>query len=342
MEHRTLGSSEVNVSRIIMGLLTVGGNKENGFAVLGTTDLTGLRRQLDMCLAAGVDTFDVANVYSGGAAETILGQALGDRRQSVVLATKAGYPKGTGPRDSGTSRAHLIAECHASLRRLNTDYIDLFQVHVPDARTPISETVEALQELQRLGMIRAYGLSNFQAHHITDATWTARTRGAAAVASHQAQYSLLHRDIEHSALPAAIEAGVATIAYSPLARGWLTGKYTDAHQPNPLATPPVRNPDQLADILDALHKVANEARTTLAQAALAWVLDRPGVDALIVGARDEAQLADNLAAADIKLTRDHHNLLTAASVPSLPYPVDYLLSHVPNHLSHTEHELYGR
>jgi aryl-alcohol dehydrogenase-like predicted oxidoreductase len=325
MEQRRLGRSGLRVSALTLGTMTFGGRGD--FANVGSTDVDGARRHIDLCLDHGVTCIDTADVYSDGHAEEILGEALGSRRDKVVLATKARFPMGEGPNDAGLSRHHLIAACEASLRRLKTDHIDLYQVHQWDGQTPLEETLEALDTLTKAGKIRYAGCSNFSAWHLMKARATADAHGYQGFVSQQIHYTLQAREAEYELVPIAIDQGVGILVWSPLAGGLLSGKYRrgqrgpeGSRQLTDWNEPPVRDEDALYDIVDVLVEIGEGHGVSAAQVALAWLLGRPGVDSLIIGARTDEQLADNLAAAELTLSADERARLDEVSAPPLLYP----------------------
>src|SRR5919107_611683 len=325
MEYRQLGRSGLRVSPLTLGTMTFGGGGK--FANVGSTDGDGARRQIEMCLDAGVNLFDTADVYSDGLSEEILGQALAGRRDRVLVATKARMPMGDGPNDAGLSRHHLIRACEASLRRLGTDHIDLYQVHEWDGVTPMEETLEALDDLQRAGKIRYAGCSNFSGWQLSKAIGVSERRGLVRYVSQQIYYSLQARDAEYELVPAGLDQGVGILVWSPLAGGLLSGTYRRDQQ-GPEGSrhltdwnePPVRNPDQTYDVIDALVEIGDGHGVSAAQVALAWVIGRPGVCSAIVGARTEEQLADNLGAATLELSAEERARLDELSAPPLIYP----------------------
>jgi aryl-alcohol dehydrogenase-like predicted oxidoreductase len=325
MEYRQLGSSGLRVSALTLGTMTFGGL--DNFAAVGSTDVAGATRQIDLCLDRGVNFIDTADVYSGGESEEILGAALKGRRDRVLLATKARMPMGDGPNDAGLSRHHLIASCEASLRRLGTDHIDLYQVHEWDGQTPLEETLEALDTLVRDGKVRYVGGSNYGGWQLMKALGVADRHGYRRFVTQQIYYSLQSRDAEYELLPIAVDQGIGIIVWSPLAGGLLSGKYRRGVEP-PAGSrhltdwnePPVRNREQLYDVVAALVEIGEGHGVSAAQVALAWSLARPGVVSLIVGARTEEQLADNLGAADLKLSDGEHARLEELSRPPLIYP----------------------
>jgi aryl-alcohol dehydrogenase-like predicted oxidoreductase len=324
MEYRQLGRSGLRVSTLTLGTMTFGGR--GNFAKVGDTDVAGARRQVDVALDAGVNLIDTADVYSAGASEEIVGEVLEGRRERVLVATKARMPMGSGPNDAGLSRHHLIASVEDSLRRLRTDHIDLYQVHEWDGRTPLEETLETLDTLVRAGKIRYVGCSNYAGWQLLKALGVSERRGVERFVSQQIHYSLQAREAEYELVPAGLDQGVGILVWSPLAGGLLSGKYRrGAEQPegrqlSGWGEPPVRDEDALYDIVDVLVEVAEARGASPAQVALAWLLGRPGVSSVIIGARTDAQLADNLGAAGLELEDSERARLDAVSAPPLLYP----------------------
>ena len=325
MDYRQLGRSGLRVSALTLGTMTFGGRDR--FASVGSTDVEGATRQIDLCLDRGVNFIDTANVYSTGVSEEILGAALKGRRDRVLIATKARMPMGDGPNDAGLSRHHLIAECEASLRRLGTDHIDLYQVHEWDGQTPLEETLEALDTLVRSGKVRYVGASNYAGWQLMKALATSDRHGYQRFVTQQIYYSLQARDAEYELVPLAVEEGVGILAWSPLAGGLLSGKFrrgvegpAGSRALSDWGEPPVRDQEQLYDTIEALVEIGEGHGVSAAQVALAWLLGRPGVVSLIIGARTDEQLADNLAAADLVLTDEERARLEQVSRPPLIYP----------------------
>jgi aryl-alcohol dehydrogenase-like predicted oxidoreductase len=325
MEYRQLGRGGLRISPLTLGTMGFGGAGQ--FSDVGEIDLAGARRQVDMALDAGVNLIDTADIYSLGASEEIVGAALEGRRERVLLATKARFAMGPGPNDGGLSRHHLIEACEASLRRLRTDHIDLYQVHEWDGQTPLEETLGALDDLVRSGKVRYVGCSNFAGWHVMKALGIARQHGLPTFVSQQVYLSLQERSAEYEIVPSAIDQGLGLLIWSPLAGGWLTGKYRRGQQPPAGARhsgkwgePPIYDEDRLYDTIDLLVEVAQARGVSAAQVALAWLLQRPGVTSVIVGARTEEQLADNLAAAELELSEEERAGLEAVSRPPLLYP----------------------
>jgi aryl-alcohol dehydrogenase-like predicted oxidoreductase len=325
MDYRQLGRSGLRVSALSLGTMTFGGR--GSMASVGTTDVAGARRQLDLCLDAGVNLIDTADVYSAGVSEEILGEALQGRRDRLLLATKARMPMGEGPNDAGLSRHHIIAGCEASLRRMKLDHIDLFQVHEWDGHTPLDETLHALDTLVRDGKVRYVGASNYAGWQLMKALAVADAHGYQRFVSQQIHYTLQAREAEYELVPLTIDQGVGILVWSPLAGGLLSGKFRRG-QRGPEGTralsdwnePPVRDRGALYDIVDALVEVGEAHGVSAAQVALAWLLGRPGVTSLVIGARTDEQLADNLAAASLELAAEERARLDEVSEPPLLYP----------------------
>ena len=346
MDYRQLGRSGLRVSALTLGTMTFGGRDK--FANVGTTDVEGATRQIDMCLEAGINLIDTADVYSGGLSEEIVGRAVRGRRDRVLLATKARMPMGDGPNDAGLSRHHIIRACEASLRRMGTDYIDLYQVHEWDGATPLEETLDALDHLVSSGKVRYIGCSNYAGWHIMKALGISERRGLQRFVSQQIYYSLEARDAEYELVPAGLDQGVGILVWSPLAGGLLSGKYrrgedypegsrhlTDWNEP------PVRNEDKLFDTIEVLVEIADARGVAPAQVALAWTLGRPGIASVVVGARTEEQLADNLGAPDLTLADDERARLDEVSAPPLLYPYWHQAKTSSDRLSEADLTLLG-
>lgn len=325
MEYRQLGRSGLRVSVLTLGTMTFGGS--GAFAKTGDTDAAGARRLVDVALEAGINLFDTANVYSWGVSEEILGQALRGRRDAALITTKARMRMGEGPNDAGLSRHHLIAACEASLRRLGTDWIDLYQLHEWDGQTPLEETLEALDTLVSSGKVRYVGCSNYSGWHLMKALAIADARGWQRFVSQQVHYTLEAREAEYELVPVAVDQGVGIMVWGPLAGGLLSGKYRRG-QPYPPGSrhinewgePPIRDEARLYDIVEVLVAIAAERGVSAAQVALAWLLGRPGICTLVIGARTEAQLTGNLGAAELQLSADERTRLDQVSAPPLLYP----------------------
>lgn len=324
MENRLLGRSGLFVSALSFGAMTFGG--EGMFQIVGKTDEGEAERLIQRCFDAGVNLFDTADGYSNGRSEEILGHALGAKRQQAVVATKAWARMGPGPNDVGASRLHLIQACEASLRRLKTDYIDLYQIHGFDAVTPIEETLRALDDLVRSGKVRYIGASNYAGWQLMKALSISDRRGFERYVSQQIYYSLAGREAEHELVPLGLDQGVGILVWSPLAFGMLSGKFRRG-QPDPegargtfAGAPGKVERARLDDITDALAGIAEARGVTLAQVAINWLLRKPGVTSVILGARTEAQLADNLAASSWTLSDEELKRLDETSALPLPYP----------------------
>jgi aryl-alcohol dehydrogenase-like predicted oxidoreductase len=346
MRYRQLGASGLRVSVLSMGTMTFGGT--GSFASVGSTDLDTARRQIDRCLAAGVNLIDTANVYSEGRSEEILGQAVEGRREDLLLATKVRMPMGDGPNDAGLSRHHVMAECDASLRRLRTDHIDLYQLHEWDGQTPLTETLQALDDLVHAGKVRYVGCSNYAGWQLMKALGIAEQRELPRFVSQQIHYTLQAREAEYELVPASIDQGLGILVWSPLAGGLLSGKYRRGQaapeQSRLLAgwdEPPVRDQEKLYDIVEVIVDVAKNRGASPAQVSLAWLLDRPAVSSLIIGARTDEQLADNLGAADLELTVQERARLDEVSRPPLLYPYWHQAKTAADRLGPAELALLG-
>jgi aryl-alcohol dehydrogenase-like predicted oxidoreductase len=346
MDYRQLGRSGLRVSSLTLGTMTFGGGGK--FALVGNTGVEGAARQLDMCIDAGVNLVDTADIYSSGLSEELVGQALAGHRERVVLATKARMPMGAGPNDAGLSRHHLVQACEASLRRLGTDYIDLYQVHEWDGQTPLEETLETLDTLVRSGKVRYVGCSNYTGWQLLKALGTSERCGYQRFVSQQIYYSLQARDAEYELIPAALDQGLGVLVWSPLAGGLLTGKYRRG-QDAPAGTrrlagwdePPVRNEEQLYDTVEVLLAIAAERGVSAAQVALAWLRRKPAVTSLVIGARTDEQLVDNLRAADLQLSDEEQARLDAVSALPLLYPYWHQAATASDRLSVADLALLG-
>jgi aryl-alcohol dehydrogenase-like predicted oxidoreductase len=327
MEYRNLGASGLKVPVISFGTGTFGGQGPL-FSAWGRTGAEQARRLIDICLEAGVNLFDTADVYSNGASEAILGAAIKGRRERVLISTKTSLPTGDGPFDAGSSRHRLVSAVDAALRRLGTDYIDLLQLHAFDAFTPIEEVLSTLDGLVRGGKLRYVGASNFSGWQLMKSLAIADRHGWPRHVAHQVYYSLVGRDYEWELMPLGLDQGVGALVWSPLGWGRLTGKIRRG-QPLPAGSrlretaqfgPPV-DEERLYRVVDALDAVATEIGRTVPQVAIAWLLTRPSVSSVIIGARDEAQLRDNLGAVGWSLTAEQIARLDKASavMPCYPY-----------------------
>ncbi|MEU0501663.1 aldo/keto reductase [Nocardia sp. NPDC005998] len=326
MEYRRLGASGLLVPALSFGAGTFGGRGEL-FSAWGDTDAEQARRLVDISLDAGLTMFDTADVYSDGASEEVLGAAIKGRRDQLLLSTKASLPTGPGPFEAGSGRARLIKAVEGSLHRLGTDYIDLFQLHAFDAHTPVEEVLAALHDLVRAGKIRYLGASNFAGWQLMKSLAAADRHGLTRYVAHQVYYSLVGRDYEWELMPLGQDQGVGAVVWSPLGWGRLTGKIRRG-QPLPAgsrlhrtaaAGPPVDD-EQLFSVVDVLDELAAETGKTVPQIALNWLLRRPTVSTVIVGARNEEQLRQNLGAIGWELDADQLARLDKASAVTPPYP----------------------
>lgn len=329
MEYRQLGGSGFKVPVLSLGTGTFGGGGDF-FKAWGETDVAEATRLVDVCLDAGLTLFDSADIYSAGAAEEILGKAIKGRRDKVLISTKGTFRFGEGPNDVGSSRFHLTRAVEGSLKRLGTDYIDLYQLHAFDAMTPIEETLGTLDDLIRAGKIRYIGCSNFSGWHLMKSLATSDRYGLTRYVAHQAYYSLIGRDYEWELMPLALDQKVGAVVWSPLGWGRLTGKIRRG-QPLPETSrlksqkvvdigPKVAD-EYVYKVVDALDEVAKETGKTVPQIALNWLLQRPSVANVIIGARNEEQLRQNLGAVGWNLTPEQVSKLDAASdtTPAYPY-----------------------
>ncbi len=326
MEFRSLGRSGLKVPVLCLGAATFGGSNEF-FKRWGATDVKEASRLVDICLEAGMNFFDTADVYSEGVSEEVLGRAVAGRRDKVLISTKATFPMGPGPNDRGSSRRHLVAACEASLKRLGTDHIDVYFMHGFDATTPVEETLSALDDLVRSGKARYVGCSNFSGWHAMKSLAISERYGWPRYAAYQGYYSLIGRDYEDELMPLGLDQDLALMAWSPLGWGRLTGKI---RRGRPLPEGRIKSggaeggpevdQEHLYKVVDALDAVAAETGKTVPQVAINWLLGRPTVASIVIGARDEKQLRDNLAAADWRLTAEQVSKLDAASAKPPPYP----------------------
>jgi aryl-alcohol dehydrogenase-like predicted oxidoreductase len=327
MEYRRLGHSGLRVPALSFGTATFGGGNDF-FKAWGSTDAGGAARLIDVCLDHGVSMFDSADIYSDGMAEEILGQAIKGKRDRLLISTKATFPSGDGPNDYGSGRQHLIEAVDQALKRLGTEHIDLFQLHGQDFDTPVEETMSVLDQLIRAGKIRYIGGSNFSGWHMMKSLAVAERYGYARHVAHQAYYSLLNRDYEWELMPLGLDQGVGAVVWSPLGWGKLTGKIRRGQPAKPgtrahdiAGTGPHFSEERLFNIVDALDKMALETGKTIPQIALNWLLCRPTVANVIIGARDEAQLVQNIGAVGWRLTQAQIAALDAASDEPPAYPV---------------------
>ncbi|MEK1925673.1 MAG: aldo/keto reductase [Rhizobium giardinii] len=346
MDYRLLGRSGLKVSTLTVGTMTFGGK---GWArTVGDLGVNEARRLVDLCLDAGVNLIDTADVYSQGVSEDIIGEITGGKRKNgVLIATKARFPMGDGPNDAGSSRHHLIRACEASLKRLKTDVIDLYQLHEWDGQTPLEETMEALDMLVRQGKVRYIGCSNFSGWHIMKALGVSAADHRQRFVSQQIHYTLESRDAEYELLPISIDQGLGVLVWSPLAGGLLSGK----HRRNKTAAgsrqlagwdePPIRDEDRLWAIVDALVDIAENRSVSAAQIALAWLIGRKAVTSVIIGGRTEAQFRDSLASADLVLSDEERQRLDAVSAPPVLYPYWHQLRTAKDRLGDADLSLLG-
>jgi aryl-alcohol dehydrogenase-like predicted oxidoreductase len=326
MEYRQLGHSGLKVSALSFGAGTFGGGNEF-FKAWGSSTGDEAARLVDLCLDAGVNLFDVADIYSDGLAEEVLGKAITGKRNRLLISTKATFRVGKGPNDVGSSRYHLIESVHGSLKRLGVDHIDIYHMHGFDATTPIDETIETLDTLVRTGKVRYIACSNFSGWHLMKSLAISERYGWARYVAHQAYYSLVSREFEWELMPLGIDQRVATLVWSPLGWGRLTGKIRRGH-PLPETSrlhktaeygPPIED-EFLYKIVDVIDEIAKETGKSVPQIALNWLLQRPTVASIIMGARNEGQLKQNLASEGWKLTVEQVAKLDAASAVTPIYP----------------------
>ncbi|UDL96130.1 aldo/keto reductase [Lichenihabitans sp. PAMC28606] len=326
MDYRRLGGSGFSVPVLSFGTGTFGGKGEF-FQAWGSTDVAEASRLIDICLDAGLTLFDSADIYSSGAAEEVLGEALKGRRNKALISTKATFRSGDGPNDVGSSRFHLIEACESALRRLQTDHIDLFQLHGFDAMTPVEETLSTLDDLVRAGKIRYVGCSNFSGWHLMKSLSVADRYNLPRYVANQTYYSLIGRDYETELMPLGLDQKIGAVVWSPLGWGRLTGKIRRG-QPIPAGSRlhktaeqgPQMEDEYLYRVVDALDSVAEETGKSVPQVALAWLLTRPTVSTLVIGARNEEQLRQNLGAIGWSLKAEQIKTLDEASARPLPYP----------------------
>jgi len=327
MEHRRLGHSGLRVPALGFGTGTFGGGTDF-FKAWGSTDAKGAARLIDLCLDHGVSLFDSADVYSDGLAEQILGQAIQGKRNRLLISTKVTFPQGDGANDFGSSRQHLVQAVEGCLARLGTDHIDLLQLHGQDYNTPVAETLATLDQLVRSGKVRYIGASNFSGWHLMKSLDISDRYGYPRHVAHQVYYSLLNRDYEWELMPLGVDQGVGALVWSPLGWGKLTGRIRRGQPAKPgtrahdiAGTGPHFEEERLFRIVEVLDLVAQETGRSVPQVALNWLLQRPTVACLLIGARDEAQLLENIGATGWTLTPAQITALDAASQQAPPYPV---------------------
>lgn len=324
MDYKRLGRSGLKVPVLSFGTATFGGSGEF-FKAWGETDVQQASRLVSICMEAGLNFFDTANVYSAGLAETILGKALEGRRDKALISTKATFPTGSGPNDYGSSRHHLVQSCEASLKRLGTDYIDIYFMHGFDSFTPVEETLSALDDLVRSGKVRYIGCSNFSGWHLMKSLSVSERHGWSRYIAHQVYYSLVGRELEWELMPLGLDQGVGTMVWSPLAGGALSGKIRrNQKAPKDSRLGQIQfvsyEDEVLYRVVDVLDGIAQERGKTITQVALNWILARPTVSNIVIGARNEEQLMQNLGAVGWSLSAEEIARLDAASETRILYP----------------------
>ena len=345
MEYRQLGRSGLRVSALSLGTMTFGGLGD--FSSVGATGVAEARRILDRCVEAGVNLVDTADIYSNGVSEEIVGEIVKGRRHDLLIATKCRFPSEPGANGAGSSRHHIVRSVEASLSRLGTDYIDLFQLHGWDGQTPLEETMGTLDSLVKAGKVRYVGCSNYSAWHVMKALAVSERLGLERFASQQIYWSLIGRDAEVELVPAALDQGLGILVWSPLAGGLLTGKYRRGSKPTEgrhlteWDEPPIYDEGRVYDVIDALVEVGEARGVPPAQVALAWLLARPGVTSVIVGARDETQIKGTLGAAGLELSAEELDRLNKVSASPLPYPLWHQAKTVRDRLSPADRVLLG-
>jgi aryl-alcohol dehydrogenase-like predicted oxidoreductase len=323
MEQRLLGKSGLSMSVLSFGTMTIGGRDR--FQHMGNLGVTETSRMLDICREAGVTVIDTADMYSFGGSEEILAEALGGKRQQFIVVTKVFMRVGNDVHDIGLSRRHIIESCEGSLRRLRTDYLDVYMCHEPDQFVPVEETLRAFDDLVSQGKVRYIGCSNHSAWHVMKALAVSERHTFPRYITQQVNYSLLARDVEHEMVPMGLDQGVGLMAWSPLHFGLLSGKFRRDARPsetrlNQLDAPGTVDLERLYRIVDVLTAIGQERNVSAAQVALNWVMYKPGVDTVIIGARNEEQLRDNLAAGTWRLTNEEMARLDEVSALPEPYP----------------------
>ena len=345
MEYRNLGKSGLKVSLHTLGTMNFDG--EGFFNMAGSLDRKAASRLVDVAVDHGVNIFDTSNAYTTGKSEIALGEVLKGRSDQLLVGTKVRFGMGTGPNEQGLSRFHIIHECEASLKRLQRDRIDVYYLHEWDGQTPIEETMEALSTLVKSGKVRYIGCSNFSAWHIMKAIIAADKHNFEKFVCQQIHYTIESRDAEFELVPVALDQGVGIQVWSPIAGGLLSGKFRRGKTPETSrhisgwSEPPIRDEDRLYRIIDVLVEVGEAHGVSAAQVALAWLAGRPGVASLIIGARNEAQLQDNLASANLVLTADELQKLNDVSLPQLIYPYWHQLNTATERLSPADMGLHA-
>jgi aryl-alcohol dehydrogenase-like predicted oxidoreductase len=324
MEYRNLGRSGLKTSVLTLGTMNFDG--EGFFNMPGSVDRKQASRLLDIAIEAGVNMFDTSNAYTRGKSEAALGELLKGRSADLMVTTKVRFPMGEGPNNQGLSRRHIIEQCEASLRRLQRNHIDMYLMHQWDGQTPIEETMDALGSLVRDGKVRYIGCSNFSGWHIMKALMAADKAGTARLTCQQIHYTIEAREAEMELVPVSIDQGLGIQVWSPIAGGLLSGKFRRNASPEQSrhlsgwTEPPIYDQERLWRIVDALVEVGQARNVSAAQVALAWLCGKPGVSSLVIGARNETQLKDNLASASLKLTAEDLHKLEQVSHKPLPYP----------------------
>lgn len=345
MEYRTLGRSGLKVSAISMGTFSFGG--VGGFAKVASQGVSEAQRLIDCCIDLGVNLFDTANMYSLGRSEEILGEALGTRRNDVLISSKARMRIGDGPNDEGASRHHIIRECERSLARLKRDHIDIYFMHEWDGLTPLDEMLEALHTLREQGKIRYIGCSNYSGWHIMKALQTSDRNGLARFVTQQIHYTLEAREAEYELLPISVDQGLGVMVWSPLAAGLLSGTFgrnkspEGSRQAQGWSEPPIRDAERLWTIIDVLEEIARERGVSVAQVSLAWTLSRPAITTLVVGGLSESQFQDNIASSEIKLSETELSRLNLISRPAYIYPYWHQHNFAAERLSHADRALHA-
>ncbi|MFP3558544.1 aldo/keto reductase [Paraburkholderia sp. SIMBA_049] len=325
MEYRQLGSTGLRVSKISLGTMTFGLQADRAIGSVGIEDA---RNFIAQCVDVGVNLIDTADVYGKGESESVIGEAMGSKRSEVLIATKLGGTMAAGPNERGSSRHHIISSCEASLKRLRTDHIDLYQLHKWDGMTPLEETMEAMDRLVRDGKVRYIGCSNFSSWHTMKAQQVSSSRGWTPLVSQQIHYTLQAREAEFELVPMGIDQGLGVLVWGPIAGGLLSGKFRrgqggpegSRHFGREWHEPPIHDENRLFDIVDVLVDIAEARGCTAARVAIAWLLYQPGVTSVLIGGRSTSQFADNLAAAELELSFEELSRLETASRPKLPYP----------------------
>lgn len=345
MEYRTLGRSGLKVSAISMGTFSFGG--VGGFAKVANQGVEEARRLIDGCIDLGVNLFDTANMYSLGRSEEILGEALGTKRNDVLISSKARMKIGDGPNDEGASRYHVIRECERSLKRLKRDHIDIYFMHEWDGLTPLDETLEALAALQQQGKIRYIGCSNYSGWHIMKALQISESKSLPRFITQQIHYTLEAREADYELIPLSVDQGLGVMVWSPLAAGLLSGAFgrdrapEQSRQAQGWGEPPIRDAERLWTIVDVLEEIATERGVSVAQVSLAWTLSRPAISTLVVGGLNENQFRDNIAATSLKLSEAELSRLNLVSRPPYIYPYWHQHNFAADRLSPADQALHA-